>query len=216
MPFIKTPPPINNYIETRSPADSKVKPVQIIYREIDYDVTGDCTCYSVSTKRVPFNRLKRKWSGIEDFVLNIKDFYGQNFSQEDLKEENVLGIPLRYDSYIVLLISKNRKWTFSPEFAGVTMGNYDNAAYNEYYENLVHFDGNDFSPDPIKNCRLIYFSAKPRMPQDIPGKDNIQKFNFNFFDGAQNGTSVDPDIRYPGNGGQYEADDPQPISFNVS
>jgi len=57
---------------------------------------------------------------------------------------------------------------------------------------------------------MVAFSALP-LPANPAGGSNVQPINFNLIDTRLTPVTVDPDIRYPGNGGTFDGDPPPPL-----
>ncbi|MEI9851858.1 MAG: hypothetical protein WDN24_14640 [Sphingomonas sp.] len=140
------------------------------------------------------------WTGIEDHVRDIID-NGYKPGTPDIPEDGPLTIPVRADSYIVVSIKGN---LFFPYFSStlpaieLADSNMAEPPSGDLYGELRHHDPatGQFSAKPCANCQYIYFSAAANQTHGYE-----QKFNYCVLDARGTIHFIDPDIRYPGNGG---------------
>lgn len=187
-----------------------ITPTHLVFRELNLDAVGKNYEYSRRDLRYPLATLKIY--DLHEILLNIDDYHNTTIHQEPVDEYKVLSIPLRVSAYMIFSISQDLGWFFDPKKLGVTLGNTTDGTVNKgLYENLWHYDEDRgvFSLLPIENCRTVAFSAMPLPPK--PGEDNVQPINFNLIDTKLTPVTVDPDIRYPGNGGTFDGDQPPPF-----
>jgi len=177
-----------------------ISPIQIVFRELYLINSGTKIRYSRIDRRIPWQNLKHK--NINDVIKNIGSYIGKKIDQ-DPAENNPEDIPIRYPSYLILSIKNSETHTFSESTNAVTLINRD---YINCFENLIHVDANGASSNgPIGKCRLVVLSVSP-LPDGA-----AQPIALNFNNGRDLLISVDPDIRYPGNGGAVVGDEPDPI-----
>lgn len=105
-------------------------------------------------------------------------------------------------------LGEGRRWRFSSQTKGVTLGWFEEPADRENYYSLRHvLDDSVGSPDPYphpQDCKIITFIARRT-------SDNFKHaFNINVefvFDDDESGMNtlpvvIDPDIRHPGGSGE--------------
>jgi hypothetical protein len=187
-------------------APEHFNPEYVIYRELGPTFPW---YYSRIDKPLVIKNIPG-WTNIADYVKSVA--LGMNQPpppppippQETVAEDSELTIPIRKHSYIILAINKGLGATFAYDASNRDVQAID---FGEYYDTeqlakdsygeLRHIDpqtGLGYAR-AIPNCRMVYFSAIP-----TPVADTSQKLNFNLL-AKRTGTIVDPDIRYPGNGG---------------
>lgn len=170
---------------------------QVIYRKLSF--YGDWY-YIERHKPILISKLKQadpQWT-IEEHVRNIVQ-NGQSPYFQDVMQDEELAIPNLRHSYIVLELDNKISWTFASKNSGITLGAYDpdQPTADRLYGWLrhVHPTTGDSVIEPVSKSRLVYFEA-------VQGTDgHKQKFYFNLEGARGTVTNVDPDIRYPGNGG---------------
>jgi len=115
----------------------------------------------------------------------------------DKEERHFLDIPVYKSSYIVIKVSEYYE-SFVPP--GIDLA-WKNDAYGEI--RYVDDEGNISDKWPTSRpCKVIYFKA--RLKTGTYNRPYIQSINYYTLKDrkSKNRGRVDPDIRYPGNGGQ--------------
>jgi hypothetical protein len=131
---------------------------------------------------------------IEDLCLHLATTIHVNGKPEEKAEDTPLSISVMGDAYLVLELAEDLPWSFEPSVAGITLGKLGTDAM-KLHGALKHFNGKTFDAAGSKGCKFVFFATKQ------PEKDVPQAVNFNLVDAGGTPCSVDPDIRYPGNGG---------------
>jgi len=179
----------------------------IIYRQLSYDSKNNCFIYFYNDCKVLWSEAKAKFGSI-DGVIRHMETHGKISKDNEKKPDPGLDFSIHDNSSVIIGVDPKINWMFNPDKAGVSLGSIDNISC---YDNLQHFDpsSRQFSTKPVKNCRLVMFSAIP-LPA-VPTGDALQPLNFRLVDAQGTRVTVDPDIRYPGNGGSAPSDpDPNP------
>lgn len=187
-------------IEDNMPAS--FRPTQVIYRELNF--TGG-SHYTYHDHPWP---IPQGWPGIEAHARNIIN-NGYTKQKDDYEEDEPLSIPVRADSYIILSTRGNQIFPyFSATGPGVTLAGstHDEPPAADIFGKLRHYDprgAGAFTAAPCANCQFVYFSAAVNEIEDY-----VQKLYFNVLELQRMGRtvphSIDPDIRYPGNGGEVD------------
>ena len=126
-------------------------------------------------------------------VATSNDWHGTN----DREEEIPLDIPVYQSSYIVLKMDE-QFGGFAPP--GVTLLN-ENEAYGEL--RYVDEAGKILPTWPTSGtCPVILFAA--RLRTGVPNRPYKQHLNYYPVKSARGFVPIDPDIRYPGNGGKID------------
>jgi hypothetical protein len=179
-----------------------ILPAQIVFREL-YLINNDTEIrYSRIDKRIPWKKLKH--NNINDVIKNI-DKYIKKSIEQDVSEKKLEDIPIRKPSYLILRIKDTEPHDFSRITGAVTLLD---ESFIDYFENLVHVDVNGqlSTTPPSTKCRLVVLSVRP-----LPKKGDSQAIALNFNNDRGQLISIDPDIRYPGNGGAIDGNEPDPI-----
>jgi hypothetical protein len=115
--------------------------------------------------------------------------------ESDYEERHVLDIPVYRDSYIVLKMGQPYQSFMEP---GVCL-NTESAFYGGL--KYVSDDGTISSNWPsARACKVIYFEALARTGTST--RPYTQGITYHPTGGSRGVRPIDPDIRYPGNGGQ--------------
>ncbi|MEZ0244023.1 MAG: hypothetical protein ACAH11_11655 [Sphingomonas sp.] len=120
-----------------------------------------------------------------------------NGTEEKYPEDGPLIIPVKSHAYVVIELAPRLPWRFAPGAAGITLGKLQDGGKLKHGD-LQHYPKDDASKPQHtapKNCRFAYFSTL------VTAEGADQALNFNLIDGNGSKFSVDPDIRYPGTGG---------------
>jgi hypothetical protein len=182
--------PVNQGIENKPP--KVFKPKQIIYRELSFDKGSH---YSHKDKPIKFDPALKIEDVVRDIIKN-----GPPKGDTDEDEDLPLSIPVRRDSYILLTTRNNAVFPyFSTERPAIDLAeNPQNPPTGDLYGELRHYDRatDSFSATPPKDCQFAFFSVAAHQVNGY-----VQKINFNVVDARGTTHSIDPDVRYPGNGG---------------
>lgn len=136
-----------------------------------------------------------KYHTIEDLCLHLAKTIHANGDPEPYAESEPLGIAVKSDAYVILELAEDLPWSFEPSVAGITLGKYESATSDTMHGKLLHFDPSNqtFRAAGSRGSKFAFFATNPPA--------NQQSINFNLVDAGGTPCSVDPDIRYPGNGG---------------
>jgi hypothetical protein len=177
-------------------------PKQVIYREIEPDLTRPLHCrYRDIDAPTPIDAA---FPGIEKFAMNAAAG-GYRRNKPNLPEDNPLSIPVDRDSFIILqLATEFRDWQFFAEGEAVMLG--DPAGPTNpwaFYGDLKYVRIGQQPADPptpaapMPSCQLVYFAA--RFVEGTFPNPYRQKFTFLVDVDVDTTVHVDPDIRHPGN-----------------
>jgi hypothetical protein len=172
-------------------------PEQVIYREIEPDMTGPLNCrYRGIDAPTP---IGAGFPGIEQFAMNAAGG-GYHRNVPNLPEDNPLSLPVYRDSYIILrLAPEYPDWQFRAGGPAVMLGAAAGSANPwSFYGDLKYVrPGEQPSDAPVAGCKLVYFAAR-FVPGTMPNPYR-QKFIFLVDVDEDTTVYVDPDIRHPGN-----------------
>ena len=179
-------------------APENFEATQVIYREIAF---FNGSHFRFVDKPQPIN--VETWTGIEDHVRNIIQ-NGYTPGTADLRENKPLAIPVRADSYIVLSVKGNVIFPYFSDLGpavDLKPGNPAHPPADSLYGQLRHYNAetDTFTAEPCAQCEYVFFSAAVSMTAGYS-----QELYFNVLDAAGTPYKIDPDIRYPGNGGGAE------------
>ncbi|MEZ0244022.1 MAG: hypothetical protein ACAH11_11650 [Sphingomonas sp.] len=166
-------------------------PLRVVHRILNLD-REDGFLYRSAVKAYPWPQRPR-FNGINDLVRHLGTRCATGMP--DVNEAKVLDVPVGADAYVIIEIAPDLNWRFDPRRDGVTLGGIANDARLRH-RNLMHFDPGTaiLQEPPCPDCRIVCFSTL------VPLVAN-QPINFNLIDAHGTPISVDPDIRYPGTGG---------------
>lgn len=168
-------------------------PDRVIHRVVGFD--GGIFEYQNPLKAYRFDRATMN---IQDFVRRLAAGNPNGDPDPDIDR---LSITVNAPAYVVIELSEHLGWFFDPDYRGITLGKLDPTASRPasgMHSRLLHF--NDHSQDLERrgspNCRFAVFSTLR------PLEDKPQAINFNLIDSHNTRFTIDPDIRYPGTGGE--------------
>jgi hypothetical protein len=190
---LKIMSPEQNEILDRPPPGFQAR--QVIYRKMKVSCTPLEHRYKDVDKPTPHPTT----FNIKNLVSKIAK-KGYDHNDYDKEEDNFLDITVSQPSYIIIELSRKSGLTFSSKNPAITLGKPLSGTQVPYelYGEVRYVDGDgNVSNNPIKNCRIAYFSAMPRLGS--VGQPFTQSLNFNV--DTRHGVLivVDPDIRHPGN-----------------
>lgn len=172
---------------------------QIIYRELVPQPNLDDSFYKDIDKPTRFKAQK--------FDQWIRRIAGRGYwhNDYDLEEDYPLDLPVWKSSWIVIQLALNSRRTFSNP--AVKLKTEDRYCLEHLYGGLRYVDGaGNAHEEWIPNCTMIYFAA---ILQKGDGRHAYkQGLNYYVDPGQVRLVPIDPDIRYPGNGGQNNVEGP--------
>lgn len=106
-------------------------------------------------------------------------------------------------AFLVFKLDPRLNWRFSQHEAAVTL---KDDAHDIYYGGLVYVDDKGkYHPEPIPDCRLVFFAANPPQGSYKHGfnfnVELIQKPHVGEVEPRVLPITIDPDIRFPGGSG---------------
>ena len=183
-------------------------PAQVICRELSRD-RDDSPLY-VDIDR-PTRTNSPRFTTIEQFARDIAlNGYVRNPPPPPEQRENKwIDIKISRDSYVVIVLSDTRGWTFttlryddgsSQEGVSLMWLSDDHPNPLSHYGDLHYVDDSGVIHDqPAPNCRVAYFSARP-MRNPTHGDRYEQRICYVVDYPGGTHEFIDPDIRFPGNG----------------
>ena len=186
------------------------RPTHIIYRKLAFHTAGGYYYYSNAPKRRPISDIHPSIRSIQDFARYIETNEVE-WEQEPRKEGDEdgrireLAIPHRVHAYVVIQLEAGFRYLFDNDYPAISFGTYDvdKPTADAYFGDVLHYDPRTkkLAPGFNSQCSIAVFSAIPRIPGSGTSK---QKLNFNVVDARQEDVTIDPDIRYPGTGGDVD------------
>lgn len=172
----------------------------IIYRRFSYD---PATGFRYAQKP-----LRRRISDLPIALQPIDAFAAHaavnpiQWQEEPVDETTPLAIPARVHAYVVLQLDNELPMEFDPGFPAISFGTFeiDQVTADRHYGDVMHFNSGTghLQIEPCAKCRIAVFSVLPRTPE------SRQALNYNLVDFGGTAVTIDPDIRYPGNGGAVD------------
>lgn len=176
-------------------------PTHILYREIKLYTSPIRFAFS---KRYRPIATGAGGPSIEEFLRNIGTYSG--YDGDALEPTGPLDIPVKRHFHLVIGLDRSDGLTFrAGGKAGLTLGDYfqdDQSLADTMYSSLRYVDDRgNIRPVTAAGCRtllLTVVSAAMASPGTNPYQ---QPINFHVIDGGGTPLTIDPDIRYPGTGG---------------
>ena len=172
---------------------------QIIYRKIKIESHPVRVVYS--EKWTPI-KLQQGSPTIEEFVADPAQHANAG---EPLDEDKILDIPIREPSYVVIELDPQDGLRFNPNRAGITLGKYfagDEDLAGKLYSSPKYVGVTGMiAEEPMEGCRMLFFPTVPFSKHRPDVTSYNQPLNFHVIDAAGTPLTIDPDVRYPGNGG---------------
>ena len=142
---------------------------------------------------------------VAHFVRNVGTYEQQ--WKGDPAEYSILDIPVKRHSCIVIELDQTDGLTFRRDRAGISLGDLfeqNEVLANQLYTSVRYVDASyNIVNNPIDKCHMLLFDAVHiKKYQQVTAYN--QPINFYVVDDGQTLLTIDPDIRYPGNGGGTE------------
>ena len=173
--------------------DIDIEPEQIIYRKIIVNTANpDDSEYE--------NIFVPRFLPPGTFSAMIREIalHGYSSLRYDPKEDHKLDIPVARDSIIIVQLPPLGGHKFIAP--GIRLRKQSGQCRTDLYGGLRYVDDQGNSTvTPPNNCKLIYFFAK--FQPGTVANPYIQPFLYDVYPTPIRLTVIDPDIRYPGNGG---------------
>jgi len=170
---------------------------QYIYRRLGFNCESMTFVYDIIKK--PIVEGDDGFGNIVQFARNI--LAGNPVQKDDDNPElKPLDITVSRHSYILLELPEGWSFTAAVGEHGVTLGNYPTTTANAAaYGELRYVTPTDLQPHPIPGCRMVFFKAINQAGSEED--PYLQPLNFSIFLRDGMAVVIDPDIRFPGNGG---------------
>jgi len=186
---------MNSYEHNRMQrqAPQNFKPDRVVHRVVS--ISGNAM-FEYSRPVKAYAWPQPAFAGIGDLVRFLADNVERG-ARDAVDPRHPLAIPVNGHAYVVIELSDQLPWCFDPDYYGVTLGAMAAGAADKHRD-VLHYNPQTkaLQEDGCENCRFVVFSTL------LPTPDTPQPINFNLVDGNGTKFTIDPDIRYPGTGGE--------------